>query len=81
MATSAIPSAMCSAAEVVAWFDDAHARPTVNAGTLVDTVGARAGEYAGQASDALSRAAWWALLTLGLSLGAAVGGATIKARE
>lgn len=50
-------------------------------GTVADTVGARAAEYAGQASDALSRAAWWALLTLGLSLAAAVGGAVVKARE
>lgn len=49
--------------------------------TAADTVGARAEEYAGQASDAVSKAAWWALLTLGLSLAAAVGGATIKARE
>lgn len=50
-------------------------------GTLADTVGARAEDYAGQASDALSKASWWVLLTLGLSLAASVAGATIKARE
>ncbi len=33
MTTSASPSAMCSAAEVIAWFAEAHARPTVKAGT------------------------------------------------
>ncbi len=31
--TSAIPSAICSAPEVIAWLADAHARPTVNDGT------------------------------------------------
>ena len=33
MTMSAIPSAICSAPEVMAWLLDAHARPTVNEGT------------------------------------------------
>jgi ElaB/YqjD/DUF883 family membrane-anchored ribosome-binding protein len=48
---------------------------------VADTVGARAEEFAGDASDAVSKGAWWALLTLGLSLAAAVGGTVIRARE
>ena len=29
-----MPSAICSAAEVIAWFAEAQARPTVKAGTV-----------------------------------------------
>jgi hypothetical protein len=36
---------------------------------------------AGDASDAVATASWWALLALGLSFGAAVGGTVIKVRE
>ncbi|MBR9990553.1 MAG: hypothetical protein KFH98_12405, partial [Gemmatimonadetes bacterium] len=49
--------------------------------TAVDTIGQRAEEFAGDASDAVAGAAWWALLALGLSLGAAVGGTVMKARD
>jgi hypothetical protein len=51
------------------------------AATAVDTIGARAERFAGDASDAMARAALWTLLTLGFSCAAAVGGATLKARE
>lgn len=49
--------------------------------TAADTIGRRAEELAGEGSDAVAAASWWALLALGLSLGAAVGGTVVKARE
>jgi ElaB/YqjD/DUF883 family membrane-anchored ribosome-binding protein len=49
--------------------------------TAADTIGRRASELAGDASEAVATASWWALLALGLSFGAAVGGAVVKARE
>lgn len=51
------------------------------AGELLDTAGVYAERAAGQGSEAISTAAWWALLTLGLSFGAAVGGVVVKARD
>lgn len=49
--------------------------------TAIDTVGERAEDVAAGATDAIARASWWTLLTLALSLGAAVGGATMKAPD
>ncbi|HSK17801.1 MAG TPA: hypothetical protein VK912_01575 [Longimicrobiales bacterium] len=49
--------------------------------TAADTIGRRAEDLAGDASEAVAAASWWALLALGLSFGAAVGGTVIKARE
>lgn len=49
--------------------------------TAADTVGARAQQVAEDATEVVSRAAWWALLAMGLSLLAAVGGAATTARE
>jgi glutamine phosphoribosylpyrophosphate amidotransferase len=50
-------------------------------GTQLDTLQARAPDIAQDVSDAASRAAWWALLVLGLSFGAAAFGASFTARE
>lgn len=47
----------------------------------VRAAGEQVGEFAGQASDTLARAALWTLLAMALSLGAAVGGTVITARE
>lgn len=49
--------------------------------TAADTIGRRAEELAGDASNAVATASWWALLALGLSFGAAVGGTVVKARD
>ena len=49
--------------------------------TAADTIGRRAEDFAGDASEAVATASWWALLALGLSFGAAVGGTAMKARE
>lgn len=51
------------------------------AGQLVDTAGVVVGRAAEAGSDALSTAAWWSLLALGLSFGAAAGGVVVKARD
>ncbi len=51
------------------------------ADSLSDTVRARAGEVARDADRAAGKGAWLALLALGLSLAAAVGGATRTARQ
>jgi hypothetical protein len=51
------------------------------AAEAVDTLGARAEVTAGRASGVLAQAALWTLLTLGLSLGAAVVGARMKGPE
>lgn len=51
------------------------------AGEVIDTVGVYAERAAEQGSAALSTAAWWALLTLGLSFGAAAGGVVVRARD
>jgi hypothetical protein len=51
------------------------------AAVMVDTIGERAEHAAGRASGVLAQAALWTLLTLGLSLGAAVLGARMKATE
>jgi hypothetical protein len=47
----------------------------------LDTLQARAPEIAQDVSDTAARAAWWSLLALGLSLGAAAAGTTITSRE
>lgn len=47
----------------------------------VDQVQSTAEDVAAGASDAIGEAAWWALLALGLSLGAAAWGAATTARE
>lgn len=47
----------------------------------LDTVAERAGDVTDQATDALSTAAWWALLALALSAGAAAFGAATTARD
>jgi hypothetical protein len=49
--------------------------------TQIDTLRERAPEIAQDASDTAARGAWWALLALGLSLGAATFGASMTARE
>jgi len=49
--------------------------------TQVDTLQARAPQIARDVSDTASRGAWWALLALGLSFGAATLGATMTSRE
>lgn len=49
--------------------------------TQVDTLRERAPGVAEDVSDATARGAWWALLALGLSLGAATMGASMTARE
>ena len=46
----------------------------------IDTLRERTGEVAEGATDSLSSAAWWALLALALSAGAAAAGATMTAR-
>jgi hypothetical protein len=46
-----------------------------------DTLQQRAPQIAQDVTDAASRGAWWALLALGLSLGAATLGASMTARE
>ena len=51
------------------------------AGAVVDTAGVYAERAAGSGSDAVAHASWWALLALGLSLGASVGGVVLKARD
>lgn len=55
------------------------------AGTALDTLGARAGRTAGAVAedvqDALVKAAWIALLMMGLSVAAAAAGAAMTARE
>jgi hypothetical protein len=51
------------------------------AGELMDTAGVYAERAAAEASAAISTAAWWALLTLALSLGAAVMGVVVTARD
>jgi hypothetical protein len=51
------------------------------AGAEIDTLRQRAPQIADDASDAAARGAWWALLALGISLGAATFGATMTARE
>lgn len=50
-------------------------------GTAVDTIQARAPGVAQDVSDVTARAAWWALLAMGLSVAAAAGGAASTARE
>jgi ElaB/YqjD/DUF883 family membrane-anchored ribosome-binding protein len=50
-------------------------------GTAADTLGQRATRVADDATDVVSRGAWWALLIMGLSLGAATWGASMTARE
>ncbi|MDQ3556811.1 MAG: hypothetical protein M3409_08545 [Gemmatimonadota bacterium] len=47
----------------------------------VDTLGVRTQQVAEDAQEALSRAAWLALLVMGLSVAAAAGGAAMTARE
>jgi hypothetical protein len=47
----------------------------------VDEVQSTAEDAAAGATDAVGKAAWWALLALGLSLGAATWGAATTARE
>jgi hypothetical protein len=49
--------------------------------TAADTIQRRIEGLAGDASDAVASASWWALLALGLSFGAAVGGTVVKARD
>lgn len=49
--------------------------------TAADTIQRRVEGLAGDASDAVASASWWALLALGLSFGAAVGGTVVKARD
>lgn len=51
------------------------------AGAQVDTLRQRAPQIAEDASNVAARGAWWALLALGISLGAATFGATMTARE
>lgn len=51
------------------------------AGAAVDQAGQVATDTANRASEALSTAAWWALLALGLSAAAAAWGAASTARE
>jgi hypothetical protein len=50
-------------------------------GPALDTAGVYAERAAEQGSEALAQASWWALLALGLSLAASVGGVVVKARE
>lgn len=59
---------------------------TILAAWLVTTsvtslVGGATETTARQGSEALATASWWALLALGLSLGSAVGGVVIRARD
>jgi hypothetical protein len=49
--------------------------------TQIDTLRERAPAMAQDAADTAAKGAWWALLALGLSLGAATFGASMTARE
>jgi hypothetical protein len=84
MITEITPRTGLSRAEAAQVVGDAETRAAEvrqQVGQQIDTLQARAPEIAQDVAHTTSRAAWWTLLVLGLSFGAAAAGATVTARE